>query len=193
PSMDSLSNEGLRASIAAVVPPGEADRVFGIYKRLYPGHPNAEIAYCVATDRGFFLDSTLLAERKAAAGAAPAWHYLFARETPVQGGRYYAPHASEIPFVFDTLNIAAASVGPVTSAAQALAVQMSTVWANFARSGVPSAPGLPAWPAYEPGRRATMVFDAPGGGAVRDDPRSEERKLMAGFGTRQLKPPTPAA
>ncbi|MDP3174664.1 MAG: carboxylesterase family protein [Phenylobacterium sp.] len=192
PAMDSLSNEGLRASIAAVVPPGEADRVLGIYKRLYAGHPNAEIAYCVATDRGYFLDSTLMAERKAAAGGAPAWSYVFARETPVQGGRYYAPHASEIPFVFDTLNIAAASSGPVTPAAQALAVQMSTVWANFAKSGMPSAPGLPAWPAYEPGRRATMVFDAPGGGAVRDDPRSEERELMAGFGSRQLQPPTPA-
>jgi para-nitrobenzyl esterase len=33
------------------------------------------------------------------------------------------------------------------------------MWANFARTGRPSAPGQPAWPAYDLKTRQTMVLD----------------------------------
>jgi para-nitrobenzyl esterase len=50
---------------------------------------------------------------------------------------------------------------------------MSRAWINFARTGDPSQPGL-AWPAYDPGRRATMIFDT--ASAVVDDPDSAARQ-----------------
>lgn len=184
PAMDTLSEGGLRAMIGGFTSKARADEVYGLYKRLYPESSNAELLYMVATDRGYFLDSTLQAERKAAQAGAPAYYYAFYRETPVQDGRYFVPHAQEIPFVFDNLDKADVMVGPVTPQAQALADQMSAAWATFARTGVPAAPGLPPWPAYNGETRPAMVFDEPRS-RIENDIRSEQRKLMASFGSQQ--------
>jgi carboxylesterase type B len=35
---------------------------------------------------------------------------------------------------------------------------MMTLWSEFARTGVPSAPGVPAWPKFTPGRPNIMVL-----------------------------------
>ena len=102
----------------------------------------------------------------------------------MQDGRYFVPHAQEIPFVFDNLDKADVMVGPVTPQAQALADQMSAAWAAFARTGVPAAPGLPVWPVYNGETRPAMVFDEPRS-RIENDIRSEQRKLMASFGSQQ--------
>jgi para-nitrobenzyl esterase len=138
----------------------------------------------ITTDRGYFLDSTLQAERKAAQGGGPVWMYGFYRETPVQGGRFYAPHGEEIPFVFDTLDKAGRMVGPITPGAQRLADQMSAAWASFAKTGTPAVPGVQSWPTYDAARRATMIFDEPRI-RIENDPRSVERRLMLGYGSQQ--------
>jgi para-nitrobenzyl esterase len=52
---------------------------------------------------------------------------------------------------------------------------MATAWANFARTGNPSQPGLP-WPAFTPDRCATMVFDSTC--RMVDDPDGEARTLL---------------
>jgi para-nitrobenzyl esterase len=183
PGMDTLTDEGLVQLAGAWVPPSRAAEAVALYRRLYPRSSRAEIAYMLATDRSYFLDSTLQAERKAAQGGAPAWYYAFYRETPVQGGRYFVPHAEEIPFVFDTLRNAQRMVGPVTPEAQALADSMSACWASFAKTGRPSAPGLPAWPAYDAKTRPTMVFDHKS--RIENDPRGAQRRFMASLGSQQ--------
>ena len=183
PAMDALTDEGLTKLAAGWVPAGRAGEAVALYKRLFPKSSNAEIAYMLTTDRSYFLDSTIQAERKAAQGGAPAWCYGFYRETPVQGGRYFVPHAEEIPFVFDTLANAQRMVGPVTPEAQRLADQMSACWANFAKTGKPSAPGLPDWPAYDATTRPTMIFDHRS--RLENDPRGAQRRLMASFGSQQ--------
>lgn len=183
PAMDSLTEDGLVKLAAAWVPPERAGETVAFYRRLHPGKSLAELAYMITTDRSYFLDSTIQAARKAEQGGAPAYYYAFYRETPVQGGRYFAPHAEEIPFVFDTLANAERMVGPVTPEAQALADKVSAAWANFAKTGKPSAAGLPAWPAYNARSRPTMVFDDRC--RVENDPRGAERRLMASFGSQQ--------
>ena len=40
-----------------------------------------------------------------------------------------------------------------------LAHKMSDAWVRFARTGNPNGPGLPNWPAFNPERQPTMVFD----------------------------------
>ena len=47
----------------------------------------------------------------------------------------------------------------VTAEQQALADQISMVWINFARNGVPSADGLPEWEPYTRESGATMILD----------------------------------
>jgi para-nitrobenzyl esterase len=187
PAMDTLDDAGLAKLVARWLPEGRTDETLALYRRLHPESSNAEIAYMVATDRSYFLDSTLQAERKAeqaqTQGGAPVYYYGFYRETPVQGGRWFAPHAEEIPFVFDSLALAQRMVGPVTPQAQRLADQMSAAWANFAKTGKPSAPGLPAWLAYDTKTRPAMIFDHQS--RIENDPRSAQRKLMASFGSQQ--------
>ncbi|HMO44004.1 MAG TPA: carboxylesterase family protein, partial [Phenylobacterium sp.] len=183
PAMDTLSPAALKVMLGRLTTPERAGEVNDLYQRLYPQSSTAERLYMAATDRSYFLDSTLQAERKAARGGAGAYYYAFYRETPVQGGRFFSPHAQEIPFVFDNLDKAEVMVGPVTPQAQALADQMSSAWAAFARTGTPAAPGLPAWPLYDE-NRPTLVFDE-GQARIENDIRGEQRRLMARFGSQQ--------
>jgi para-nitrobenzyl esterase len=182
PAMDTLSDADL---------PGRMDRwqhghgaeLAAAYERFYPGRSNAELLYMAATDRSYFLDSTIQAGMRADAGGGKTYVYVFERPTPVKGGRYFVPHAEEIPFVFDSLKNGAGIVGPLTPEAQALADKVSALWANFARDGVPSAPGVPAWTPYDSRARPTMILNDTC--RMQDDPRSAQRKLMLTYGTQQ--------
>ncbi|MGA0607838.1 carboxylesterase/lipase family protein [Phenylobacterium sp. VNQ135] len=182
-AMDNLDDAGLRRRLDLVVQPGEGERLYATYKRLYPKKRNDELLYMAATDRSYFLDATILGGLRADAGGAPTYAYVFNRETPTANGRYYAPHAEEIPFVFDTLANAEVMVGPVTPQAQKLADQVSALWANFARDGVPSAPGMPKWTPYDTKTRPTLAIDYRS--RMEADPRGEERRLMLGLGSQQ--------
>jgi para-nitrobenzyl esterase len=186
PKIVNLTEAELTMRVAALVPAGEAAETIAMYRRIYPKAKNDEILYMASTDRGYFLDSTILAGRKADQNAAPVWVYQFYRETPLEGGRYHVPHASEIPFVFDTLALAKSIGGEPTANAQVLADRMSAAWANFARNGDPNGGKTPAWTKYNSATRPTMVFDeSPAGPRMEDDPRSEQRKRMLAYGSQQ--------
>jgi para-nitrobenzyl esterase len=122
-----------------------------------------------------FADSVRLAERKAAQHAAPVYMYNLVWDAPVLGGYLKCPHGLDVPLMFDNLAPAEALVGagPVQDA---LAAQMANTWIAFARTGDPNHAGLPTWPAYEPTRRATMMFGAPS--RVEDDPISGVRRVL---------------
>lgn len=71
-----------------------------------------------------------------------------------------APHASERPFVFDTLE---SSQGKsITAKDAAIARLMHEYWVSFAVSGVPSAAGHATWPRYRPDGNTLMQFDERG-------------------------------
>lgn len=104
--------------------------------------------------------------------------YLFTWPSPAFGGLLGSTHAIEIPFVWNTLD------GPGTELfcgggreAQALADTMHRAWIAFARAGDPAHAGLPEWPEYDTGRRATMTFDREC--ALVDDPMGAERALWS--------------
>ncbi|HOZ27649.1 MAG TPA: carboxylesterase family protein [Hyphomonadaceae bacterium] len=186
PAIVNLTEDDLVKRVGALVPSGEANETIAMYRRIYPQAKRDEILYMTSTDRGYFLDSTILAGRKADQNAAPVWAYQFYRETPLEGGRYHVPHASEIPFVFDTLSKATSIGGEPTANAQNLADRMSGAWANFAASGDPNGGKTPSWPKYNSATRPTMVWDeSPAGPRVENDPRGEQRKRMLGYGSQQ--------
>jgi para-nitrobenzyl esterase len=106
--------------------------------------------------------------------------YLFAWETPVQDGRLGSPHAGELPFVFGNLDANGVSelIGkdPERQAERQVLVEaVQGAWIAFARTGNPSHPGLPPWPAYEPQNRHTLVFDRLC--EVQTDPLGTERSV----------------
>ena len=84
------------------------------------------------------------------------------------------PDALDLPFVFGTLAHPMfrpfAGKGPE---ARALAERMQDAWIAFARTGRPDHADLPAWPAYDPSSRRTMILDRQC--RVESAPREPER------------------
>jgi para-nitrobenzyl esterase len=56
-----------------------------------------------------------------------------------------ASHASDVPFVFDTLDVVE---GRFSAADRAQARLVGDYWTGFARRGDPNGEGRPPWPAY---------------------------------------------
>ena len=92
----------------------------------------------------------------------------------MDGGRLKSPHTVEIPFAFDTVK--AANLTKHSPDAQALADKVSDAWIAFARRGDPNTPKLPRWPAFDPAKRPTMVFNNQS--RVENDPIREQRLVM---------------
>lgn len=104
---------------------------------------------------------------------APAYTWYFSWQSPMleDAGAW---HTAELAFCFDNTKRCEQGTGNGPEA-QALARKMATAWANFARTGNPSQPGLP-WEPFEPTRGRTMVFDNEC--RMVDDPEGEVRKLL---------------
>ncbi|MFZ4067882.1 MAG: carboxylesterase/lipase family protein [Phenylobacterium sp.] len=125
-------------------------------------------AAAAATDSTFSCNGINISAR-IAAQKSPVWMYEFRDQTAVPivgafGGRYVlslpqgAAHAFELPYLFG-----------MASAAQdaqhkALQATMSTYWTNFARSGDPNGPGVPAWEDFSKG--SVQALDVASGGGV---------------------------
>jgi len=145
------------------------------YRRDYPKATPFDL-YAIIAAAPFRSAAFEQAMRKAALGRAPAYSYVYCWRTPVLDGRPGPFHAAEIAFTFDNAEICDHYSGGTTEAL-VLSKQISTAWANFARTGNPNHNGLPHWPTYTSEQRATMYFDTPC--AVRNDPEGEGLRLHA--------------
>jgi para-nitrobenzyl esterase len=168
----SLNATEMRQRVTAIAG-AHAGRVVELYEQLYPGLNPAERLIAITTDSNFRIRSLALAQRRAALHRGPVWMYSFDWETPVLGGKLKAPHAMDVPFVFNTLDLTNATGG--SAEASTLAGTMSSVWAAFARNGRPDHPSIPAWPVYDAASRATLLLDKQC--RIENDPRGEERRL----------------
>jgi para-nitrobenzyl esterase len=169
-TLDDLS---LRARIGDLLG-DSASRVIETYARANPGASPSDLYFLISSDERYGAPVMKIAERRAALGRGPVYLYYFRWETPLEDGRYRAPHTIEIPFVFHNLEASPWTRG--VAGAAPLAEQVSDAWLAFARSGDPNTRGLPRWPAFDAERRATMVFDATS--AVMNDPLREQRLAM---------------
>jgi para-nitrobenzyl esterase len=114
-----------------------------------------------------------MAKLKYEAKGASVYQYFFTWQSPMleDAGAW---HTAELIFCFDNTKRCEQATGN-TPAAQALAKKMATAWANFARTGNPSQPGL-TWTPADPIRCQTMVFD--NHCRMEDDPEGEVRKIL---------------
>lgn len=107
-------------------------------------------------------------------GGAPVYQYLFQWQSPQLDGVAGAWHTADLAFCFDNAARCDQATGN-TPDAQRLAKTMSTAWANFARTGNPSQPGL-VWAPTDPVHCQTMVFDTHC--RMVDDPEGAVRPIM---------------
>jgi para-nitrobenzyl esterase len=133
-----------------------ADAILRAYRGAYPDvRPNLVQAR-ILTDRRGRRSASLMAERKAALGAAAAYLYLFSWPSPAMGGRFGAVHGVDVGLTFNNTR---GMLAGDTPEAHELARQFSAAWVAFARTGDPNHPGIPHWESYDPSTRPTMIFD----------------------------------
>ncbi len=119
-------------------------------RALYGTDPTADVravAFRAGGDQMMVEPARAIAQRLAARGQ-PVYEYRFSyvaeslrKTTPG------APHATEIPYVFDT--VAARYGKDLTPSDAAAARTVHRYWVAFAASGKPEVAGEPSWPAYQ--------------------------------------------
>jgi para-nitrobenzyl esterase len=151
----------------------KADALIAAMKKAHPEKQIRTLSYGVA---GLAIRNNVqrMAKLKHDQGGAPVYTYWFSWQSPMLDGFMGAWHTAELAFCFDNTKRCEQGTGN-TPEAQALAKKMATAWANFARTGNPSQPGL-AWTPSDPIRCQTMVFDNHCG--MIDDPEGAVRKIL---------------
>jgi para-nitrobenzyl esterase len=172
PTWQTMTDADLLKRVSASVGPERAPKVIEMYQSAAPNDKPMHLWTSIVTDQMFTHNSILLAERKAAQRAAPVYMYKINWESPVLGGKLRSPHAVELPFVFDNVDVSAGLVG-AGSAQNQMAELMSRTFAAFARTGTPNVEGYPHWPAYTLDKRETFIYDIPP--RVASDPNNTYR------------------
>ena len=165
-------NSGEIRSLRVLAPPVPADAAtyeaevrkrYGdladAYLKLYPSTDLAESVLATPRDALYGWTAERLVAKQTAVGA-PGYLYLFDHGYPAaEAAGLHGFHASEIPYVFGTTDRTSPAWPriPATAAEAGLSDAMVRYWTAFARDGVPSAAGQPAWRPYGEGR-AYMAF-----------------------------------
>ena len=148
--------------------------VIAEYRKLYPHYSPSEVFFAATTAGRSWRGAIIEAEERAKSGF-PAFAYQLDWASPREGGKFGAPHASDIQLVFDNIDKpGATATGPL---AQPMADQMRETFIAFARTGNPNNRLIPRWEPYTLPRRETMVFNVPS--HLENDPRGGERRLFA--------------
>ena len=182
--MGSVSEEGMRylsnpteeewhASLARILGDEKASALIAGMKKAHPEKSIKTLSYGVA---GLSARNKVvrMAKMKHEQHAAPVFQYFFDWQSPMINGDAGAWHTAELAFCFDNTKRCEQGTGN-TPEAQAVAKKMATAWANFARTGNPSQPGL-EWTASDPEHNQTMIFNNEC--RVVDDAEGEVRKLL---------------
>lgn len=171
PELLSLDEAAVRARLKERLA-GDGDRIYDLFRKSRPKATPSEVYFTIAA---FPSNAHIQAERKAAQRKAPAFVYQIRWRTPVEGGRRLSPHCIEIPFAMQNHWQLPEMVGTGPEL-QPLADKVSGAWLAFARSGNPSHPGTPKWPAYTAAERAVLHMDNEW--TLVNDPDREERLAL---------------
>ena len=127
------------------------------------------VAYAAAMDKMMVEPARFVAQTISAHGV-PAYEYRFSYVADSMKGEWKtgAPHATDIPYVFDTVK---AKYGDaLTPKDAAIAKAANAYFGNFAKTGNPNGPGLPQWPAYDAKADVLMDFGADGAAVAKPEP-----------------------
>jgi len=107
----------------------------------------------------------------------PAYEYRFSYVAESMRTKWTgAPHATEIPFVFDT--VAARYGKELTPADEKIAKATNAYWVAFAKAGDPDSAGGPRWPQYHQPQDVILNF-TDSGPLAQPDPWKARLDLIA--------------
>jgi para-nitrobenzyl esterase len=163
-----LDEAGLVARATARFGADSGPKLLAAYRSDRPDASPSQVAVAMESAAFAGAGSIAIAERKVAQKRAPVFMYLMTDHinATVPGVNYQigAMHAMDIRLKFDNPKATEArlpSLTPEEAADHARAAKnMSRLWATFARTNQPAAPGQPDWPAYDLQTRATMMIEA---------------------------------
>lgn len=151
----------------------QPETVIAQYRQLYPQLSASDVFFRITTASRSWRGAIIEAEERAKAGS-PAYAYQLDWASPREGGKFGAPHASDIQLCFDNINKpGATATGPQ---AQLMADIMSETFIAFAKTGNPNNKTIPHWDPYTMAKRQTMIFNIPP--RMEDDPRGAERRIF---------------
>jgi len=186
---------GGQAKVPLVIGANSADAGFAFYKTLDelfasfgPAADRARTVYnpdgtrdlrsvgaMAGADRMMVEPARFIAATVAASGQ-PAYEYRFSYVAKSMRSQWSgAPHATEIPYVFDTVR---AKYGAALDPAdEATAHAANQYWGAFVITGKPEVPGLPAWEPYNPAadQLLNFTFDGP---VLQKDPLHDRLDLI---------------
>jgi para-nitrobenzyl esterase len=150
---------------ALLKPFGDVGKARAVYDPSGAGKLS-DIRSLVGADRMMVEPVRFIAQTISGQGQT-AYEYRFSYVAECMRAQWKgAPHATEIPFVFDTVK---AKYGKdLTEKDEAAAQAANAYWAAFAIRGNPNGAGRPEWPAYTAGKDILMDFCAGGPVAVAD-------------------------
>jgi para-nitrobenzyl esterase len=121
----------------------------------------------------------------------PSYEYRFSYVADSMRSKWPgAPHATEIPYVFDTVS---AKYGKdLTPSDEKIAQAMNSYWVAFAKTGDPSTGNTPAWPRYSQATDMLMDFTAEGP-VAEADPWKARLDVMAAYVSGSAPPTMPRA
>jgi para-nitrobenzyl esterase len=143
------------------------------FLRLYPSADYKESILATTRDALYGWTAERMARKQTALGQ-PAYLYLFDHAYPAtESAGLHAFHASELPFVFGTLDRTPPLWPKIeeTASERGLSDAMLDYWTSFARNGRPVAKTAPAWPAFGSAQAYMHFVDTP----------RPETKLMPGM------------
>lgn len=135
------------------------DRADEFAEAFYKAFPDASVADMLCIDSNMRTLSIASADAKSAENEAPVYMYFltWTSENDKRGQGCY--HGLDISLSFNNPDDEHQVIKPGDPKAAALADKMSDLWVSFAKSGVPSAAGVPEWPAYNADNGATLILD----------------------------------
>lgn len=154
-----------------------ADRMRALYDPS--GSVNLKtLAKEIGRDRTMTEPARFIADEMRAAGQ-PVWRYRFSHvAAPKRADWSGAPHATDIPYLFDHLDSAYGSGIDDSDRTTATAFHRYVV--NFALTGDPNGEGLPQWPQHDPQQERILDFTQDDGPQVMRDPWWEQLDMIEG-------------
>jgi para-nitrobenzyl esterase len=180
------SDEGALFVRSAVTPSAFEQQIRAGYgpqaDAILKAYPHATDKEALKAAKDMFRESTFAwhswawARLQSQKGKGKAYVYYFDRRTP--GTPEGSNHGEEMSFVFGNPSVFS---GPPQPGDSEFTNLMQNYWVNFARTGDPNGPGLPAWPVFTDAEQKTMFFDANPG--ARPIPNLDKLKAHDGYYT----------